>query len=128
MKGWQLINGLWYIGHWLLIPRVTDICENLFRLAHDALGHFGADKSYAAFRDSYYWPNMRKDLEQAYIPSCADCFQNKSPTTKPAGPLHPLPVPDCHGSSIAMDFVGPLPLDQGYDCILLITDRLGSDV
>jgi hypothetical protein len=27
-----------------------------------------------------------------------------------------------------MDFVGPLPLDQGYDCILSITDRLGSDV
>jgi hypothetical protein len=27
-----------------------------------------------------------------------------------------------------MDFVGPLPLDQGHDCILTITDRLGSDI
>ena len=27
-----------------------------------------------------------------------------------------------------MDFIGPLPLDEGYDCILSITDRLGSDV
>jgi hypothetical protein len=97
-------------------------------MAHDSLGHFGADKLYASLRDSYYWPNMRRDLEHAYIPSCVDCLRNKSPTTRPVGPLHPLQVPDDRGSSIAMDFVGPLPLDKGYDCILSITDRLGSDV
>jgi len=95
MKGWQQVNGLWYIGDRLLIPCVTDIRKNLFRLAHDTLGHFGADKSYASLRDTYYWPNMRRDLEQAYIPSCVDCLRNKSRTTKVAGPLHPLPVPDC---------------------------------
>jgi hypothetical protein len=27
-----------------------------------------------------------------------------------------------------MDFIGPLPTDEGYDCILTITDRLGSDI
>ena len=27
-----------------------------------------------------------------------------------------------------MDFIGPLPSDEGHDCILTITDRLGSDV
>ena len=26
-----------------------------------------------------------------------------------------------------MDFVGPLPVDSGFDCILSITDRLGAD-
>ena len=30
--------------------------------------------------------------------------------------------------SIAMDFIGPLPEDEGSDCILTITDRLGSDI
>ena len=58
MKGWSYSNGLWYIGDRLLIPRITDIQENLFRLAHDTLGHFGSDKLYAALRDAYYWPNM----------------------------------------------------------------------
>ena len=52
-------NGLWYIGDRLLIPRVTTLRETLFHLAHDTLGHFGADKSYASLRDVYYWPNMR---------------------------------------------------------------------
>ena len=128
MKGWTLSNGLWYIGDWLLIPRVGTIHETLFHLAHDTLGHFGADKSYASLRDAYYWPNMRRDLEQAYIPACPDCLRNKSRTTRPPGPLHPLPVPDARGSSIAMDFISPLPLDDNFDCILSITDRLGSDV
>jgi len=27
-----------------------------------------------------------------------------------------------------MDFIGPLPLDEGHDCILTITDRLGADI
>lgn len=27
-----------------------------------------------------------------------------------------------------MDFIGPLPNDQGFDCILSMTDRLGSDL
>src|SRR5271168_2903047 len=71
---------------------------------------------------------MRKDLEEGYIPSCIECLKNKSSTSKPTGPLHPLPVPDDRCQSIAMDFIGPLPLDKGCNCILTITDRLGSDV
>jgi Integrase zinc binding domain len=78
MKGWSSSNGLWYINDRLLIPRVANLREQLFCLAHDNLGHFGANKSYAALRDAYYWPNMRRDLEESYIPSCADCLRNKS--------------------------------------------------
>ena len=71
---------------------------------------------------------MRRDLERAYIPSCADCQRNKSRTTKPLGPLHPLPVPDHRCDSVAINFIGPLPVDDGFDCILTLTDRLGSDI
>jgi len=128
MQGITTSNGLWYIGDRLLIPRSGTLREDLFRLAHDASGHFGADKSYATLRDAYYWPNMRRDLEKAYIPSCTECLRNKSNTRKPSGPLHPLPVPDDRGDSVAIDFIGPLPLDDGFDCILSMTDRLGSDI
>ena len=123
----KLVNGLWYVGDRLVIPRAGSIRENLFRMAHDELGHFGSDKCYANLRDAYYWPNMRRDLEQSYIPGCAECQRNKSRTKKVAGPLHPLPVPDTRGSSVAIDFVGPLPKDGGFDCLLTMTDRLGSD-
>ncbi len=71
---------------------------------------------------------MRKDLEQAYIPACVDCMRNKSPTTRPAGLLHPLAIPESHSDSVAIDFIGPLPEDKGFNCIATFTDCLGSDV
>jgi hypothetical protein len=71
---------------------------------------------------------MRRDLEKLYIPSCVECQRNKLRTTKSSGPLHPLPIPDKRGDSVALDFIGLLPPDEGFDCILSITDRLNSDV
>ena len=121
-------GNLWFVGDRLVIPKVTQLHETIFRLAHDVLGHFGPDKSYETIRNSFYWPNMRRDLQEAYVPGCSDCQRNKSTTIRPVGPLHPLPVPDERGASVAMDFVGPLPMDEGFDYILTITDRLGSDI
>lgn len=128
MKDIRQINSLWYVGDRLVIPRVGNIRENLFRLAHDEMGHFGSDKCYATLRDTYYWPNMRRDLEDSYIPGCNDCQRNKSRTSRRAGPLHPLPVPEARGSSVGIDSIGPLPLDDGFDCIVTMTCRSGSDV
>ena len=121
-------NGFWFIDNRLLVPGANGIRETLYRIAHDRLGHFGAQKTYETLCLSFYWPNMRRDLETAYIPTCAECQRNKSRTLKPIGPLHPLPVPDNRCDSVAIDFVGPLPVDSGHDCIVTFTDRLGSDI
>jgi hypothetical protein len=55
----KLRNGLLFVGSRLIIPKYLDVQENLFHLAHDHLGHFGGDKTYASLRDEFYWPNMR---------------------------------------------------------------------
>ncbi|KAJ2935130.1 hypothetical protein H1R20_g1983, partial [Candolleomyces eurysporus] len=128
MSSFQNRAGLWFVNGRLVIPDFGNLRGILFQLAHDRLGHFGFKKAYATLRHDYYWPNMRTDLEVGYIPACEECQRNKDSTRRPAGPLHPLPVPDGRCQSIAMDFVGPLPLDGGYDTILTITDRLGSDI
>jgi hypothetical protein len=121
-------NGFWFVDDRLFVPNVKNTRETLFRIAHDKLGHFGTTKTYNALRDAFYWPGMKRDLGKAYVPSCPQCQRNKSRTTKPVGPLHPLSVPDKRCDSVAMDFIGPLPRDDGFDCILTITDRLGSDI
>ena len=128
MPGIKLVNRLWYVGNRLIIPHVGDIWKTLFRLAHDVLGHFRFDKTYAALQDSYYWPNMHCDLETAYVPGCAKCQRNKSATSKSTGLLHPLLIPDERGNSVAMDFIGPLPLDNSYDMIVTFTDCSGSEI
>lgn len=128
LPGLQRRDKLLYLNDRLVVPRVAHLRETIFRLAHDDLGHFGFDKSYGALRHSFYWPNMRRELEESYIPSCTECSRNKSRTTKKAGPLHPLPVPDNRGDSVAIDFIGPLPMENGFDGIMSMTDRLGADI
>lgn len=128
IPGIQQHDGLWYVGDCLVIPCTGSVHKTLFCLAHDVLGHFGFDKTYAALCGLYYWPNIHKDLETAYVPRCANCQQNKSSTSKPSGPLHPLPVPDACGDSVAINFIGPLPKNNGLDMIVTFTDCLGSDI
>ena len=48
--------------------------------------------------------------------------------TKTPGPLHPLPIPDASGDSVAMDFIEPLPTDVGFNTILSITDWLNLEI
>lgn len=126
IAGAREADGLLFVGSRLVIPKAGELRQMLYQLAHDELGHFGPDKSYLALRDAYYWPNMRRDLERSYIPGCDACQRNKSPTTRPAGPLHPLPIPDKRFDSVAIDFIGPLPEDEGFNGIVTMTDRLGS--
>ena len=128
MENIKKLNDFWFINDRLVIPNVKHVREALYRLAHNSMGHFGPGKCLSSLRHSFYWPNMRRDLESAYIPSCADCQRNKSSTSKPVGPLHPLPIPDGRCDSVAIDFIGPLPLDNGFDTIITFTDRLGSDI
>jgi hypothetical protein len=111
-----------------VIPRVGTLHEDLFQLAHDNLGHFSFEKSYMNLCGAHYWPNMCMDLQQSYIPTCIECQWSKGSTLKPTGPLHPLPIPDHRGNSIAIDFIGPCPVDNGFDTIVTITYCLGSDI
>ena len=40
-------DGLLYLADRLIVPRVRSLREKFFQIAHDAAGHFGADKTYA---------------------------------------------------------------------------------
>jgi hypothetical protein len=113
IEGATLTNQLLYVGHRLVIPQNLQVRELLYNLT---------------LRDSYYWPNMRRDLEKAYIPSCSECQHNKTHTSKPTGPLHPLPVPDDHFDTVTLDFIRPLPEEDGKDTILTMTDLLSADI
>jgi hypothetical protein len=63
IEGIEWKHGLLYIRNCLVIPRVGTLQEDLFHLAHDSLGHFGFEKSYASLQNSYYWPNMQSNLQ-----------------------------------------------------------------
>ena len=122
----KTVDDLWFLNDHLIIHNWGSLWETLFCLAHDILGHFGFDKTYETLCHAYYWLRMRR--ERAYVLSCIKCQQNKSSTTRPIGPLHPLPIPNEWGDLMAIDFIGPLPMDEGFDCVVTLTDQLGSNV
>jgi hypothetical protein len=67
---------------------------------------------------------MRKDIKD-YVQGCADCQRHKvnnRPTKAPLRPIYPKPEATPF-ETIALDFITKLPISQGYDSILTVTDH-----
>ena len=45
---------LWFLDERLVVPQLSHTQELLFHLAHDSLGHLGANKLYASLQNSFY--------------------------------------------------------------------------
>ena len=70
---------------------------------------------------------MATDIE-AFCRLCGKCQTTKTNMQKPQGLLHSLHIPDKPWQLVGMDFMGPLPQSQGNDYLLVIIDRLMSQV
>ena len=66
---------------------------------------------------------MVKDVKLP-VQCCEVCQRVKVSTSKLAGLLQPLPVPDKPWFDISMDFIEGLPKSHGYEVIFVVVDRL----
>jgi hypothetical protein len=119
--GWKLEEGLLYFEDRILVPAEAPLHEALLHDAHDALAHFGDHKMYQVLSVSFFWPCMHTEVKD-YVKSCDACQRNKSRTTSLAGEHHTLPVPTHAFSDVAVDFIGPLPLCEGFDALMTVSD------
>ena len=107
-------------------PVVQQLClprklrDDVIKGYHDNNGHIGFDKLYASIRDKYYWPSMYAHLSD-YVRSCSDCQQTKRPVHLKKAPLKSIPVEDVF-SRFHLDYLGPLPLSNGFRYILVAID------
>ena len=74
---------------------------------HEGTGHIGVKKLYAIFRDRYWWPRMRSDMDE-WIKTCPWCQLNSRKPTAHPEEMHPLPIPHAF-ERWHLDFVGQLP-------------------
>ncbi|GAA5993888.1 hypothetical protein JCM11641_000193, partial [Rhodosporidiobolus odoratus] len=65
----------------LVVPQHARLRETLLHDSHDAVGHFGALKSYQALSRLLFWPGMSRDVKQ-YCRSCNSCQRMKAETKK----------------------------------------------
>ena len=81
---------------------------------------------YIAVRENFYWPNMKKEVED-YVKTCKTCQTSKATNQRKAGLLKPLPVPVAAWEHISMDFVIKLPKTaRGFTAIMVVVDRLSK--
>ena len=73
---------------------------------------------------SFWWQGMFSDISE-YIRTCVSCQRSKRSTTKPAGLLQPLHVPQGPWDSASTDFITGRPETKaGFDAIVVFVDRL----
>ena len=91
-------------------------------------GHFGIEKTQELLSRKYYWPTLRRDVED-YVKGCDVCLASKAVRHKPYGDLQSLPIPTHRWKDLLMDFVTSLPIltdwkGDSYDLILVIVNWL----
>jgi len=96
---------------------------------HDSTvgGHRGMNKTYRAIKSQYFWPNMRREVEE-YVKQCRSFQVNKVLNPKHKAPMEMTtaehPFDKCY-----LDIVGPLPVTQGNNkYILTFQDDLSKYV
>jgi len=92
---------------------------------HDppAMGHPGHAKTLELLTRKYFWPSMRKDVDQ-FVRNCHVCRRTKSTRHALYGALRPLSVPDRLWQHVSVNFVTGLPRSNGYNTICVVVDRL----
>jgi hypothetical protein len=89
------------------------------------MGHFGAKKTEDILASHFFWPKMRRDVEQ-FVSCCTTCQKAKS-RLNPHGLYISLPVPSIPWADISKDFVLGLPwTKRGRDSIFVVVDRFSK--
>ena len=109
------------------IHKGKQLIEVIIDHVHNIIGHFGQFKTAQYIRRYFWWQSMSHDIE-SYCKSCGICATSKDANSKLTGLLHSLPIPDRPQQSIGLDFMGPLPKSNNFDYLLVIIDRLISQV
>ena len=132
LRRWRISHGLRQCGTlWCKDGAVAVVGNDTLKrgvisLFHDSTtaGHPGIAKTLAMVSRFYWWPGI-KDFVTEYVKGCHICQMTKTNThpTRPA--LSPITTdPTARPFEvISLDFIVKLPLSNGFDTILTITDH-----
>jgi hypothetical protein len=119
-------QGIWYKDGQQVVTGDIKDKRHIIQSHHDTPvhGHPGISKTIQLTERLYWWPKMRLDITE-YVKGCAKCQRHKVNTRPTKAPLRPI-YPKLEAApfeTVALDFIVKLPVSQGYDSILTITDQ-----
>jgi hypothetical protein len=125
----KIIDDLYWYGDRLVVVDDLPLRRGVISLYHDSptAGHPGISNTTWTIARDYWWPNMKQTITD-YVKGCHLCQSRKNNPTKPKPPLFPIPSDNftLPFTSVAMDFIVKLPISEGYDSILTITDTFSK--
>jgi hypothetical protein len=79
----------------IYVPNSHELKNMILREMHNVpyVGHLGYQKTIAAVKSQYYWPDMKKEVAN-FIARCLECQKVKAKHRHPIGLLQPLPIPE----------------------------------
>src|SRR6185437_5426663 len=112
------------------VPFTDAIRVSIIKEHHDTPtnGHLGEYKTLERISRYYYWPSMRKSIQQ-YIQQCQSCQANKASHQLPIGLLQSLDIPGKRWETVSMDLITKLPeTTKGNDAIIVFVDKFSKMV
>ena len=108
----------------LLIPPNEASKLEVLRVCHDSgiAGHWGRHRTQEVIFRNFWWAKWQEDIA-TYVASCQRGQLAKADRHSRAKKLLPMPTGVRPCEEIAMDFLGELPQSDGWNAILVLTDR-----
>ncbi len=131
---YKIVDDLLYFddderGLRLCVPSAME--AEVFKLAHDEMGHPGYARTHERLTEGLYIFNMATKLHE-FIRHCPHCQLNQTPRHKPYGSLQPILTPARPFHTLTIDFIlalpKSLPLPDECDCALGVTDKFSKAI
>lgn len=109
-----LIDGILQFKGRIAVGDSLGLRKLIFIAMHSSAygGHSGVHGTYLRIKRTFYWPKLKKDIED-WVKACDVCARSKSDSSLYPGLLQPLPIPTQAWSHISMDFIKRLPKSWG---------------
>jgi hypothetical protein len=124
-KGWRkLPDEAVAVEEHVYVPRDEQLRQEIIREHHDdrAAGHLRY-KTQELITRNYWWLMISRDVK-SYVDGCEVCQRTKVIHELSHAPLHPHSIPTTPWEKISVDLVGPLPVSNGHDMIMVVVDWL----
>ena len=113
---WLQRGDLLYFDLMLYIPYTESLRLSIIKKPHDKplAGHLATKNTFALIRAKYYWPDIRKQIQE-YCNSCLVYQGAQVICRKQPGLLQPISIPKQVWEVLTVDFITSLPESHAYE-------------